>query len=121
LADTLNAEDVASCGRKWLAYFTPFFSDQERLQAACQHRLFFSQIEFCDNLIFHRRVALDKLGERLLAANRTIGQPNKVSGARSPGSTVASRKPRSRTCTYPTPSSAATTAMASSSSTSATA
>jgi hypothetical protein len=29
-------------------------------------------------LIFHRRAALDKLGERLLDANRTIGQPNKL-------------------------------------------
>jgi hypothetical protein len=38
--------------------------------------LFFSQIEFCDNLIFNRRA--DKLGERLLDANRTIGQPNKI-------------------------------------------
>src|SRR6202022_2215435 len=35
-------------------------------------------IEFCDNLIFHRRTALDKLGERLLDANRTLGQPNKI-------------------------------------------
>ena len=32
----------------------------------------------CDNLIFHRRAALDQLGERLLDANRTIGQPNKI-------------------------------------------
>jgi hypothetical protein len=40
--------------------------------------IFFSQIEYCDNLIFHRRAALDKLGERLLDANRTIGQPNKI-------------------------------------------
>jgi hypothetical protein len=47
-------------------------------QAGCQHRLFFSQIEFCDNLVFRRRAALDKLGERLLDANRTIGQPNKI-------------------------------------------
>jgi hypothetical protein len=78
LADTLTAEDLASCGRKWLARFTPFFSEQERHQAGCQHRLFFSQVEFCDNLIFYRRAALDKLGERLLDANRTIGQPNKI-------------------------------------------
>ena len=35
-------------------------------------------MEFCDNLIFRRRAALDKLGERLLDANRTIGQPNKI-------------------------------------------
>ncbi len=78
LADSLTAEDLLSCGQKWLARFTPFFSERERKQAGCQHRLFFSQIEFCDNLIFHRRTALDKLGERLLDANRTIGQPNKI-------------------------------------------
>jgi hypothetical protein len=74
LADTLSAEDLSGCGRKWLAYFTPFFSDRERRQAGCQHRRFFSQVEFCDNLIFNRRAAL----ERLLDANRTIGQPNKI-------------------------------------------
>src|SRR5580692_11313460 len=78
LADTLTAEDPASCGRKWLARRTPFFTETERKQAGCQYRLLFSQIEFCGNLIFHRRAALDKLGERLLDANRTIGQPNKI-------------------------------------------
>jgi hypothetical protein len=78
LADTLTAEDLSSCGQEWLPRFTPFFSDRERRQAGCQHRLFFSQVEFCDNLIFYRRAALDKLGERLLDANRTIGQPNKI-------------------------------------------
>jgi hypothetical protein len=78
LADTLTAEDLSACGRKWLTRFTPFFTERERRQAGCQHRLFFSQVEYCDNLIFHRRAALDKLGERLLDANRTIGQPNKL-------------------------------------------
>jgi hypothetical protein len=78
LADSLTTADLSSCGAQWLARFTPFFSDSERRQAGCQHRLFFSQVEFCDNLIFRRRAALDKLGERLLDANRTIGQPNKI-------------------------------------------
>jgi hypothetical protein len=78
LADTLTAEDLMTCGQKWLARFTLFFTEKERRYAGCQHRLFFSQIEFCDNLIFRRRAALDKLGERLLDANRTIGQPNKI-------------------------------------------
>ena len=78
LADALTAQDLSSCGRKWLTRFTPFFTETERYQAGCQHRLFFSQVELCDNLIFHRRAALDKLGERLLDANRTIGQPNKI-------------------------------------------
>jgi DNA-binding transcriptional ArsR family regulator len=69
---------VLTCGQKWLAAFTPFFSERERKQAGCQHRLFFAQTELCDNLIFRRRAALDRMGERLLDANRTIGQPNKI-------------------------------------------
>jgi hypothetical protein len=78
LADSLTSRDLLTCAHKWLATFTPFFTDQERHQAGCQHRLFFAQVEYCDNLIFHRRAALDQLGERLLDANRTIGQPNKI-------------------------------------------
>src|SRR6266446_4577333 len=78
LADKLAPWDLLSCGQKWLARLTPFFTAKEREHAGCQHRLFFSQVEFCDNLIFRRRAALDKLGERLLDANRTIGQPNKI-------------------------------------------
>ncbi len=78
LADKLTPHDLVSCGQKWLACLTPFFTAAEREEAGCRHRLFFAQTEFCDNLIFHRRAALDKLGERLLDANRTIGQPNKI-------------------------------------------
>ena len=78
LADSLTARDLLTCGRKWLAAFTPFFKEQESRQAGCQHRPFFAQVEYCDNLIFHRRAALDALGERLLDANRTIGQPDKI-------------------------------------------
>jgi hypothetical protein len=78
LADSLSSRDLATCAHKWLAAFTPFFTEKERREAGCQHRLFFAQIEYCDNLIFHRRAALDRLGQRLLDANRTIGQPNKI-------------------------------------------
>lgn len=78
LSDSLSARDLLTCGQKWLAACTPFFSEHERKQAGCQHRLFFAQVEYCDNLIFERRAALDALGERLLDANRTIGQPNKI-------------------------------------------
>jgi hypothetical protein len=78
LADSLTAKDLLACGQKWLTAFTPFFRDRERREAGCQHRLFFAQTEYCDNLIFQRRAALDELGERLLDANRTIGQPNKI-------------------------------------------
>jgi hypothetical protein len=43
--------------------FTPFFTPRERQHAGCHHRLFFAQTEFCDNLIFRRRAALDAMGE----------------------------------------------------------
>ena len=78
LADSLTAKDLLRCGQKWLAAFTPFFTSQERPQAGCQHRLFFSQVELCDNLIFFRRAAVDQFAERLLDMNRTIGQPKKI-------------------------------------------
>jgi hypothetical protein len=79
LADSLDLRELLTCSQKWLARLTPFFTEKEREEAGCQHRLFFSQIEFCDNLVFRRRAALDNLGERLLDANRMIGQPNKIS------------------------------------------
>jgi hypothetical protein len=78
LADSLTANDLLSCGQKWLACLTPFFKESERKSCGCQHRLFFSQVEYGDNLIFHRRAALDQLGNRLLDANRMIGQPKKI-------------------------------------------
>jgi hypothetical protein len=78
LADSLSARDLLNCGQKWLTRFTPFFTESERKHAACQHRLFLAQVEYCDNMIFRRRAPLDQLGERLLDANRTIGQPNKI-------------------------------------------
>jgi hypothetical protein len=78
LADSLTARDLLHCGQKWLAAFTPFITDKERSQAGCQHRLFFAQVEYCDNLIFHRRAAVEEITQRLLDLNRNIGQPKKI-------------------------------------------
>src|SRR5216684_1476551 len=33
LANSLTAEDLLNCGQKWLARFTPFFTERERKQA----------------------------------------------------------------------------------------
>ncbi len=63
LADSVSSHDLLTCGQNWLTRFTPFFTESERKQAACQHRLFFAQVEYCDKLIFRRRAALDPLGE----------------------------------------------------------
>ena len=78
LADSHTTQDLLKCGQKWLAAFTPFISDKERKHAGCQHRLFFSQVEYCDNLIFQRRAAVDQITERMLDLNRNIGQPKKI-------------------------------------------
>ena len=65
-----------ACGQKWLARVHPVLhSPRAARTPACRHRLFLAQVEYCDNLIFHRRAALDALGERLFDANRTIGRP----------------------------------------------
>jgi hypothetical protein len=78
LADSLTARDLLQCGQKWLAAFTPFITDKERKHAGCQHRLFFAQVEYCDNLIFHRRASVEEITQRLLDLNRNIGQPKKI-------------------------------------------
>jgi len=49
LADSLKPQDLLQCGQKWLAAFTPFITDRERQHLGCQHRLFFAQVEYCDN------------------------------------------------------------------------
>jgi hypothetical protein len=71
--------DLITCAQKWLTYLVPFFTAKERRLAGCQHRLFLSQIEYSDNLIFRRRAAVDSLIHRLLDANRRIGRPDKIS------------------------------------------
>lgn len=78
LADSLTAKDILRCGHKWINRLVPFFHGQERREAGCWHQLFFAQVEYCENLIFRQRAALDELGDRLLDANRNIGRPDKL-------------------------------------------
>ena len=78
IADSLTAKDLLRCGHKWLKRLIPFFRASERRQHGCWHQLFFAQVEYCDNLIFPRRAALDQLGDRLLDANRNLGRPDKL-------------------------------------------
>jgi hypothetical protein len=78
MADSLTAEDLTKCGHKWINRLIPFFQAKERREAGCWHQLFFAQVEYCENLIFRQRAALDELGDRLLDANRNIGRPDKL-------------------------------------------
>lgn len=79
LADELSPRHIEACAHRWLAQLVPFFTDHERRRGGCGHRLFVSQVEYCTNLVFHRRAALDRMSERLLDLNRTIGRPDKLS------------------------------------------
>src|SRR6266702_625246 len=77
LANSLAPRDLVTCGQKWLAHLTPFFTAREREHAGCQHRLFFSQVEYCDNLIFGRKVSKQYRG-KLQTEIEDMDLPNPV-------------------------------------------
>lgn len=56
----------------------PVFYRTRTAFCRCRTPIIVLAAEYCDNLIFSRRAALDRLGERLFDANRTIGQPKKL-------------------------------------------
>ena len=78
IADTLTAQDLTACGRKWIDRLVPFFTEEERNFLGCEHRFYFKQMEYCDNLIFRERAVLDALHDRLLDSNRKLGSPDQV-------------------------------------------
>jgi hypothetical protein len=78
VADRFSPADVEACAHRWLAQLVPFFTDGERRRQGFGYRLFVSQVEYCTNLIFDDRAALDRLHDRLLDLNRSIGHPDKI-------------------------------------------
>ncbi len=87
---------------------TPFFTDKERREVGCQHRLFFSQVEYCDNLIFYRRAGIEQqLTQRLLDVNRNDRSTEKdnhdLRPQRSPSNIRASYRPSSKDLDLPNP------------------
>jgi hypothetical protein len=77
LSDCFCHESIRFNVGLWLADLVPYFTDRERLRY--YHELFVSQIEYCTNIVFHRRVSLDRMQDRLLDVNRTIGRPDRLS------------------------------------------
>jgi hypothetical protein len=80
LADGLTPADLEIPIQPWLRELVPFYasSDPNRIVDRA-YRLFCSQVEYCTNLIFKKRAALDRVAERLLDLNRSIGRPDKLS------------------------------------------
>jgi hypothetical protein len=97
LADLFCHEHIVPFAHRWLAQLVPTLTAAEQRREGYGFRLFVSQVEYCDNLIFHERAALDRLHERLLDANRTIGRPDRLAfifGRRFTEKTVAAIKTR---------------------------
>ena len=80
LADSLTPAELEVPIQRWLRALVPFYanSDSNRL-TDWVYRLFFSQVEYCTNLVFRQRAALDRMADRLLDLNRNIGRPDKLS------------------------------------------
>jgi len=77
LADAFGPEDIRGAVDPLLAQWVPFFTAAERADGY-RHRLYMAQVEYCHNLLFHERAQADRLFERLLDLNRTIGRPEKL-------------------------------------------
>jgi hypothetical protein len=77
LADGFSPADIQGPIDAWLSKFVPFFSAEDR-QRGYRHQLYMYQMEYCHNLLFHKRAALDRLFDRLMDANRSMGRPDKL-------------------------------------------
>jgi hypothetical protein len=80
LSDSLTPSDLEVPVQAWLRELVPFYASSDPARMTdCVYRLFCSQVEYCTNLIFKQRAALDRVAERLLDLNRSIGRPDKLS------------------------------------------
>jgi hypothetical protein len=77
LSDAFAPADVIQPVESWLTPLLPFFTATERAQGF-RHQLYMSQMEYCHNMLFHKKAAADRLFERLMDANRGIGHPDKL-------------------------------------------
>jgi hypothetical protein len=77
LSDAFAPADISTPVQAWLAQLLPFFSAAER-QQGYRHQLFMTQMEYCHNLIFHQRAAVDRLFDRLMDVGRSLGRPDKL-------------------------------------------
>ena len=77
LSDAFAPSDIEGPVQTWLGRLLSFFSDAEA-QEGFRHQLFMSQVEYCHNLIFHKRPDAERLLDRLMDANRGLGHPDKL-------------------------------------------
>jgi hypothetical protein len=79
LADGFRPGDLDRPVQRWLHQLVPFYTRESDRTSDRVYRVFCSQVEYCTNLIFRQRAALDRMADRLLDLNRNIGRPDKLS------------------------------------------
>ncbi len=77
LADGFGAKPIHTALDPWLSALLPFFSAAER-QQGYRHHLVLRQVEYCHNILFHKKAALTKLFDRLMDQGRALGHPEKL-------------------------------------------
>jgi len=77
LSDAFAPADIVPVVDTWVSRLLPYFDDTER-QQGYRHQLYMAQMEYCHNLIFSKRAALNRLFDRLMDANRGLGHPDKL-------------------------------------------
>ncbi len=77
LSDAFSPQDIRALIDPWMAQLVPFFTAEERA-VGYRHQLYMAQVEYCHNLVFHKRYELDRLFERMMDVNRAIGRPDKL-------------------------------------------
>ena len=77
LADAFGPAAIRQVLDSSLAQWLPYFTPEERSQGY-RHQAYFAQVEYCNNLIFHERAALNRMFDRLVDLNRSIGRPDKL-------------------------------------------
>lgn len=77
-SDWLRPAHIEACAYYWFNTLLPYFTRHERTHCY-SHRLYMAQMEYATNDIFHYRATLDKISDRLLDQNRSIGRPDRIS------------------------------------------
>ena len=77
LSDAFGPDPIRAALEPLLACWVPFYTAEDRARGY-QYRLLMTQMEYCHNLVFHKRAAVNRLFQRLLDLNRSIGTPEKL-------------------------------------------
>jgi hypothetical protein len=77
LSDAFGPDHIRAAIEPLLERWVPYYTAEDRARGY-PYRLLMTQMEYCHNLIFHERAAVNRLFQRLIDLNRSIGTPEKL-------------------------------------------